>query len=242
MAEGEEEAPAQDLSRAGRVAVPAPAGSAGDRGAGRHPRPRSAGVEGDGVRARAASTTWRTSPTTCASRRACFRACTATSGGAAGSSTSTSRSCTSRSIRTRTRSRTGTSSPFIVLTSGLIDLLGDEELSFVVGHELGHIKAGHVLYTVLARNIASIIVGARTGDAGDRIADRPGPGVRAARLVPQGRADRGPRRIAVRPESRSLPDRLHEAGRRREPVVGGDGSRTSSSARSRNTRKRTGRA
>jgi Zn-dependent protease with chaperone function len=44
-----------------------------------------------------------------------------------------------------------------VLTSGLIDLLGDEELSFVIGHELGHIKAGHVLYTVLANNIASIV-------------------------------------------------------------------------------------
>ena len=51
----------------------------------------------------------------------------------------------------------GHKSPFIVLTSGLIDMLGDEELAFVVGHELGHIKAGHVLYTVLARNIASII-------------------------------------------------------------------------------------
>ena len=51
----------------------------------------------------------------------------------------------------------GHKSPFIVLTSGLIDLLGDEELSFVIGHELGHIKAGHVLYTVLARNIATII-------------------------------------------------------------------------------------
>src|SRR6185436_9451252 len=51
----------------------------------------------------------------------------------------------------------GHKNPFIVLTSGLIDLLGDEELSFVVGHELGHIKAGHVLYTVIARNIASIV-------------------------------------------------------------------------------------
>jgi Zn-dependent protease with chaperone function len=51
----------------------------------------------------------------------------------------------------------GHKSPFIVLTSGLIDLLSDEELSFVVGHELGHIKAGHVLYTVLARNIATIV-------------------------------------------------------------------------------------
>src|SRR4029078_12366752 len=51
----------------------------------------------------------------------------------------------------------GHKNPFIVLTSGLIDLLGDEELSFVVGHELGHIKAGHVLYTGIARNIASIV-------------------------------------------------------------------------------------
>jgi Zn-dependent protease with chaperone function len=51
----------------------------------------------------------------------------------------------------------GHSSPFIVMTSGLIDLLGDEELAFVVGHELGHIKAGHVLYTIIARNIASIV-------------------------------------------------------------------------------------
>jgi Zn-dependent protease with chaperone function len=51
----------------------------------------------------------------------------------------------------------GHKSPFIVLTSGLIDLLGDEELSFVIGHELGHIKAGHVLYTVLANNIANIV-------------------------------------------------------------------------------------
>jgi Zn-dependent protease with chaperone function len=51
----------------------------------------------------------------------------------------------------------GHKKPFIVLTSGLVDLLGDEELLFVIGHELGHIKAGHVLYTVLARNISAII-------------------------------------------------------------------------------------
>ena len=34
---------------------------------------------------------------------------------------------------------------------------GDEELLFTLGHELGHIKAGHVLYTMLARNIATIV-------------------------------------------------------------------------------------
>ncbi len=51
----------------------------------------------------------------------------------------------------------GHTQPFIVLTSGLIELLSDEELHFVIGHELGHIKAGHVLYGVLARNIAQIV-------------------------------------------------------------------------------------
>ena len=51
----------------------------------------------------------------------------------------------------------GHKKPFIVLTSALVDLLGDEELLFVIGHELGHSKAGHVLYTILARNISTII-------------------------------------------------------------------------------------
>jgi Zn-dependent protease with chaperone function len=51
----------------------------------------------------------------------------------------------------------GHKNPFIVITSGLVDLLGDEELMYTIGHELGHIKAGHVLYTVLARNIATIV-------------------------------------------------------------------------------------
>ena len=51
----------------------------------------------------------------------------------------------------------GHTRPFIVLTSGLVDMLDDEERFFVIGHELGHIKASHVLYTMLAKNIASIV-------------------------------------------------------------------------------------
>src|SRR5262249_41946393 len=51
----------------------------------------------------------------------------------------------------------GHTRPFIVLTSGLLDMLDDEERFFVVGHELGHIKADPVLYTVLAKNIAAIV-------------------------------------------------------------------------------------
>lgn len=51
----------------------------------------------------------------------------------------------------------GHTRPFITLTSGLVDMLDDEERFFVIAHELGHIKAGHVLYMVLARNIAAVV-------------------------------------------------------------------------------------
>jgi Zn-dependent protease with chaperone function len=51
----------------------------------------------------------------------------------------------------------GHTRPFIVLTSGLVDMLDDEERFFVLAHELGHIKSGHVLYMVLARNIATVV-------------------------------------------------------------------------------------
>ncbi|MEO6776609.1 MAG: M48 family metallopeptidase, partial [Kofleriaceae bacterium] len=51
----------------------------------------------------------------------------------------------------------GHTKPFITLTSGLIDVMSDEELFFVIGHEVGHIKAGHVLYGTMARNIAAIV-------------------------------------------------------------------------------------
>ncbi|HEY5948203.1 MAG TPA: M48 family metallopeptidase, partial [Kofleriaceae bacterium] len=51
----------------------------------------------------------------------------------------------------------GHTKPFITLTTGLIDMMSDEELFFVIGHEVGHIKGGHVLYGTMARNIAAII-------------------------------------------------------------------------------------
>lgn len=43
---------------------------------------------------------------------------------------------------------------FIVLSSGAVDKLTDNELKFVVGHETGHIKSGHVLY-----HLASAYIG-----------------------------------------------------------------------------------
>ncbi|GAB4279575.1 MAG: hypothetical protein Kow0029_23590 [Candidatus Rifleibacteriota bacterium] len=51
----------------------------------------------------------------------------------------------------------GQTNPFIVLTSGLIESMGDEELFFVLGHELGHIKCGHVLYKTMARNFKIVL-------------------------------------------------------------------------------------
>lgn len=57
----------------------------------------------------------------------------------------------------------GHTNPFITITSGLVDLLTPEECFFVIGHELGHIKADHVLYTIIAHNIKELM--ARVGQA-----------------------------------------------------------------------------
>lgn len=38
----------------------------------------------------------------------------------------------------------------VVLTSGLVDLMDEDEIRFVLAHELGHIKSGHMLYRTMA--------------------------------------------------------------------------------------------
>jgi len=43
----------------------------------------------------------------------------------------------------------GVDVPFVVLTSGMLDLVDDDELRFVVGHEVGHVLSGHALYTTM---------------------------------------------------------------------------------------------
>jgi len=44
----------------------------------------------------------------------------------------------------------GTDHPFIVLHTGLVDLLDEEELRFVVAHEVGHVLSGHAVYRTMA--------------------------------------------------------------------------------------------
>ncbi len=43
----------------------------------------------------------------------------------------------------------GVDKPFIIVTSSLLEMLDDDELQCVVGHELGHVLCGHALYTTL---------------------------------------------------------------------------------------------
>ena len=44
----------------------------------------------------------------------------------------------------------GVQNPIIVLFSGAIDNLDKDELMFIIGHEIGHIKSNHVLYHQMA--------------------------------------------------------------------------------------------
>src|SRR5215212_9057689 len=57
----------------------------------------------------------------------------------------------------------------LVLNAGAIDHLSDDELFFVIAHELGHIKSGHVLYSQIAEFLPVIgeIIGAATFGVGD---------------------------------------------------------------------------
>jgi Zn-dependent protease with chaperone function len=47
----------------------------------------------------------------------------------------------------------GTSNPFIVLNSGIVELMDPEELRWVIGHELGHVLSGHSVYQTMLYNL-----------------------------------------------------------------------------------------
>lgn len=50
----------------------------------------------------------------------------------------------------------GHNNPYIVMYTGLLDLLEEDEIMAVLAHELGHIKAGHVLYLTMANSIRDL--------------------------------------------------------------------------------------
>lgn len=51
----------------------------------------------------------------------------------------------------------GAKKPIVVINSGLFDLCDEDEILFVLGHELGHIKSNHMLYHMMAQLVDLII-------------------------------------------------------------------------------------
>jgi Zn-dependent protease with chaperone function len=51
----------------------------------------------------------------------------------------------------------GHSHPYIIVTTGLLDLVNEDEQLAVIAHELGHIKSGHVLYRTMAAGIGMLL-------------------------------------------------------------------------------------
>jgi Zn-dependent protease with chaperone function len=50
----------------------------------------------------------------------------------------------------------GIDRPFVVVNSGMIELLDDDELRFILGHELGHVLSGHALYTTMLMQLLRV--------------------------------------------------------------------------------------
>jgi Zn-dependent protease with chaperone function len=63
----------------------------------------------------------------------------------------------------------GVERPYITLRSSIVDTLSDEQLYHLIGHELGHIKANHVLYFSVASVLLPLLdlLGKRTLGASD---------------------------------------------------------------------------
>lgn len=63
----------------------------------------------------------------------------------------------------------GVERPYITLRSSMIDTLSDEQLYHLIGHELGHIKANHILYMSVAQVLYPLLemIGRRTLGLGD---------------------------------------------------------------------------
>lgn len=65
----------------------------------------------------------------------------------------------------------GVERPYITIRSSMIDTLSNEQLYHLIGHELGHIKCGHVLYFSIARVLMPLLelLGRRTLGVSDAV-------------------------------------------------------------------------
>ena len=50
----------------------------------------------------------------------------------------------------------GMKEPFIIMNSGSVELLSDEQISYVMGHELGHVMSDHVLYKTMTQLLVEL--------------------------------------------------------------------------------------
>lgn len=53
----------------------------------------------------------------------------------------------------------GMDKPFIVITTGLVELLDTDGLRFAIGHEMGHALSGHAMYRTLLDRLLGMVVG-----------------------------------------------------------------------------------
>ena len=77
----------------------------------------------------------------------------------------------------------GMNKPFIVLNSGLVDLLDEDELRFALAHELGHAMSGHAVYQTMLQRLLQF-----SGGADRHPADRARGSGRSSRRSTSGRA------------------------------------------------------
>jgi Zn-dependent protease with chaperone function len=50
----------------------------------------------------------------------------------------------------------GADKPFIVVTTGMVDLLDAEEIRWAIGHELGHVHSGHAVYRTMLYHMVNL--------------------------------------------------------------------------------------
>jgi len=79
----------------------------------------------------------------------------------------------------------GMDRPFIVINSGALKLLDDDEMRTLLGHELGHVMSGHALYVTILILILNFSFSTLPFLAGIGPAAHPD---RPARVVPEERA------------------------------------------------------